>query len=137
MNYRLTFIFTLSFLSLGLLAQKDELPAVLAQKQLDAYNNRDLEKFLVNYSDSVKIYNHPKELIVSGKAQLRTNFTGMFANMPDLHCTLMNRMVLGNTVIDQEYVIFRKNQPPTEVFAMYVVARGKIQEVYFIEPEKK
>lgn len=137
MKYRLTLVFIVALLSTQLIAQDSKKAAIPVQKQLDAYNNRDIDKFLAPYSDSVKIYNHPKELLMSGKAQMRARFSGMFANTPDLHCTLINRIVLGNTVIDQEYVIFNKNNPPSEVLAMYVIAEGKIQEVYFIRPEIK
>uniref|UniRef100_UPI004047E698 nuclear transport factor 2 family protein n=1 Tax=Roseivirga sp. TaxID=1964215 RepID=UPI004047E698 len=110
-------------------------PAQLAQQQLDAYNNRDIEAFLAPYSDSVKIYNHPNELLFSGKEAMRKRYATKFENTPDLHCTLMNRMVLGNTVIDQEYVINDKNAPPTEVIAIYKIEAEKIVEVYFIRPK--
>ncbi|MBO3700567.1 nuclear transport factor 2 family protein [Roseivirga sp. E12] len=124
---------SLIFFSFQLSAQESAATAV--QKQLDAYNAHNIEDFLSAYSDSVKIYNHPKQLTMSGKEQMRAAFSGMFTQLKDLHCTLLNRMVLGNTVIDQEYVIFDKNDPPKQVFAMYKVAKGKIYEVYFIEPE--
>lgn len=118
-------------------AQTGNDAAKLVQQQLDAYNQRDIEAFLKPYSDSVKIYNHPNQLIMSGKDKMRANYEGMFANTPDLHCTLMNRMVLGNVVIDQESVIFQKDAAPLEVMAMYKIENGKIAEVYFIRPEQK
>ena len=127
----------LFFLALGLQAQTGADAARLAQQQLDAYNARDIDAFLEPYSDSVKIYNHPNQLSFSGKEAMRTRYAGMFANTPDLHCTLMNRMVLGNVVIDQENVIFNKNNPPAQVIAMYKMAHGKIQEVYFIRPDQQ
>jgi len=38
--------------------QKGEMtPEQLAQAQLDAYNARDIEAFLIPYSDSVELYN--------------------------------------------------------------------------------
>lgn len=115
-------------------AQSEGKAATIVQKQLDAYNARDIDAFMETYSDSVKIYNHPNELIMSGKEELRNRYATMFKRMPDMYGTLMNRMVLGNTVIDQERVVFIKNDPPVEVFAMYKIAKGKIQEVYFIRP---
>lgn len=135
MKTRILMALGLFFICIQINAQSKNPAAIPVQKQLDAYNNRNIEAFLEAYSDSVKIYNHPNELTMSGKKQMRAIFSDMFKNTKDLHCTLMNRMVLGNTVIDQEYVIFNKNQPATQVFAMYKVANGKIQEVYFISPE--
>ena len=46
-------------------------------------------------------------------------------------------MILGDVVIDQEYVIQKKGQPATQVIAMYKIMDGKIQEVYFIRPKVK
>ncbi len=90
-------------------------PEQLAQAQLEGYNNRDIEAFLAPYSDTVKIYNFPAELTTQGKEAMRTGYSNMFDNLPDLHCTLLNRMVSGNTVIDHESVVFRKDRPAMEV----------------------
>lgn len=130
-------ILSLTCLAIGLQAQTGADAAKLAQQQLDAYNARDIDAFLEPYSDSVKIYNHPNQLSFTGKQNMRARYAGMFANTPDLHCTLMNRMVLGNVVIDQESVVFNKSNPPAQVIAMYKMANGKIQEVYFIRPDQQ
>jgi hypothetical protein len=106
--------------------------ADLAQAQLDAYNQRDLEAFLLPYADSVAVYTFPNQLQYRGKAEMRKVYGQMFQNLPDLHCTLVNRMVLGNTVIDQESVVFRKSEKPLQAIAIYKVKAGKITEVYFV-----
>ena len=110
-------------------------PAQLVQQQLDGYNQGDIDLFLEPYADTVKMYNHPDKLLGRGKDRMRIMYGNMFSSRPELNCTLMNRMVLGNIVIDQEYVRFSKDQPPTEVIAMYKIAGGKIAEVYFIRPD--
>lgn len=119
----------------GSLFAQELTPEQLAQAQLEGYNNRDIDAFLAPYSDTVKIYNFPAELTTQGKEAMRTGYSNMFDNLPDLHCTLLGRMVSGNTVIDHESVVFRKDRPAMEVFAMYKIADGKIVEVYFIRPE--
>jgi len=124
------------FIGIELSAQEKE-NAIPVQQQLDAYNAGDIEAFLEPYSDNVKIYNHPSDLIMSGKKVMRERYGKKFAALPDLQCTLLNRMVLGNVVIDQEYVIQRKGEPATQVIAMYKIKDGKIEEVYFIRPEDK
>lgn len=106
--------------------------ADLAQAQLDAYNQRDLEAFLLPYADSVAVYTFPNQLQYRGKAEMRKVYGQMFQNLPDLHCTLVNRMVQGNTVIDQESVVFRKGEKPLQAIAIYKVKAGKIAEVYFV-----
>lgn len=106
-------------------------PKDLAQEQLDAYNNRDIDAFLIPYADSVKIYNFPNTLIMSGKEQMRSSYSQMFKNTPNLHCELVNRIVMGNTVIDQESVTgFGADK--FEAIAIYKIKGEKIVEVYFV-----
>lgn len=107
-------------------------PEQLADLQLKGYNTRNIELFLEAYSDSVKVFEFPGQLSYAGKETMRKNYSNMFNKLTDLNCTLKSRMVLGNTVIDEERVIFRKNEPVFEAIAIYKVAHGKIQEVYFI-----
>ena len=59
----------------------------------------------------------------------------MFQNSPDLHCELVNRIVLGNTVIDQEKVTGIPGLELLEAIAIYKIKDGKIAQVYFIRKE--
>ncbi|MBN8666367.1 MAG: nuclear transport factor 2 family protein [Chitinophagales bacterium] len=107
-------------------------PVAPVQAQLDAYNKRDIEAFLKPYSDSVAVYFFPNRLLYKGKETMRKEYADMFTNTPDLHCTLKSRMILGNTIIDEESVIFNKNSPPLHAAAIYKVEKGLIVAVYFV-----
>lgn len=130
--------FILFFVSIGLWipvrAQSSiELMAEqLAQAQLDAYNQRDLDAFLIPYAEDVKVFEFPDKLQYEGKLRMSEIYGRMFVRTPDLHCKLVHRMVLGNTVIDQELVTVNKNEPPMRAIAIYKVKDNKIAEVYFI-----
>jgi hypothetical protein len=117
--------------TLSLRAQKG-MPEKLAQEQLDAYNKRDIEAFLKPYADSVAVYNFPNSLAYKGKETMRKEYAEMFASMQDLHCTLKSRVVVGNTVIDEESVIFNKKDPPLHAVAIYTIKNNKIVAVHFI-----
>lgn len=110
----------------------EQLSFDLAQAQLEAYNNRDIEAFLIPYSDSVAVYRFPNQLMYQGKELIRQRYAGMFDATPDLHCHLVSRMVQGNTVIDQELVTRKKGEPQVEAIAIYKIEHGKIQRVFFI-----
>ena len=43
----------------------------LANDQLNAYNNRNIEAFIAPYSDSVKVFTFPNTLNYQGKNQMR------------------------------------------------------------------
>lgn len=110
-------------------------PVELAEQQLKGYNDRNIELFLQPYSDSVKVFLFPNKLLYKGKQKMRNQYAAMFNNSPDLHCTIKSRIAIGNTVIDEENVVFRKDQPIAHAVAIYKIAHDKIQEVYFIMKE--
>ncbi|NNL09969.1 MAG: SnoaL-like domain-containing protein [Croceitalea sp.] len=105
-------------------------PEIIVQKQLDAYNARDLETFLNTYSKTIKLFNYPTELQSEGKEQLRSGYAKFFENTPDLHCEIKNRIVIGNKVIDEEYIT--ANGQNFGAVAIYEVENGKIAKVTFI-----
>jgi hypothetical protein len=119
----------------GVLIDPDTLihdsPEMLAQRQLNGYNARNLEAFLEPYSDSVELYNFPNERFAKGKEAMRQIYGEMFQRTPDLHCELVHRMVLGKTVIDQERVT-GFGERVVEAIAIYEVEEAKIARVYFV-----
>ena len=103
-----------------------------AQKQLEGYNNRDIELFLDAYADTVKVYRFPAILNYQGKDQMRQRYSSMFDRTPDLHCNVVSEIVKGNKVIHEERVRRDKTDNLSHAIAIYVVDGGKITEVYFL-----
>ena len=107
-------------------------PAAFAQRQLDAYNARDLERFVREYTDDVVVFRLPAtEPILVGKAALAEHYRRNRFNLPGLHAEVVNRMVFGNKVIDQERVIGVQDTP-MEVAAIYEVTPAGISKVWFV-----
>lgn len=102
----------------------------VVQIQLDAYNNRDLQGFLDTYSDNIQIYNFPNTLNYEGKETLSRLYKNLFDNTPDLHCEIKHRTILGNKVLDEEYITM--NDTKFRAVAIYEVAHGKITKVTFV-----
>lgn len=109
-----------------------ESPEAVVQRQLNAYNARNIEAFLDTYSDDVELLRFPNQLTSKGKEQMRSQYGPFFDNTPNLYCELVNRMVMGNTVIDQEKV--RAGSDTIRAVAIYEVERGKIRRVTFLVP---
>lgn len=107
-------------------------PAAFAQRQLDAYNARDLDRFIAEYTDDVRVWrlNEPEPFLV-GKAALAAHYAKNRFSLPRLHAELVNRMVFGNKVIDQERVT-GVGDAPLEVAAIYEVTPGGIARVWFV-----
>lgn len=110
-------------------------PEMLVQQQLDGYNARDIEVFLQPYSEDIELYDFPDKLSGKGKENMRINYQSFFESVPDLHCELVNRMILGNTVIDQERVTGFKNGYILEAIAIYKIVDNKIAKVFFIRKD--
>jgi len=106
-------------------------PRHIAQEQLDAYNERNLEKFAAAFSEDVELYVFPEIPIGKGQDFLKERYGPFFDSTPDLHCELRNRIVQGNRVIDQEYIT--ANGKHFGAIAIYEVDNGKIAKVTFIQ----
>ena len=108
-------------------------PVDIVEEQLEAYNARDLERFAATYSDAIRIYRLPAtEPAIVGKAQLAETYRKRFSS-PTLHADIVNRIVLGNKVIDHERVVGIREHA-VEALAIYEVAGGLIRTVWFFYP---
>ncbi|WP_264558070.1 nuclear transport factor 2 family protein [Flavobacterium sp. N1718] len=108
-----------------------ETPEELVQRQVNAYNLRNIDAFLDTYSDDVEIYTFPNKLEFKGKERMRSDYGAMFSQAANLHCEIVNRIVDGNRVIDKEHVRF--NDKALDGTAIYVIENGKISKVYFLQ----
>lgn len=107
-------------------------PEAVIQAQVEAYNAHDIDAFMALHSPTAKLYNLTSgELIFEGEATIRERYTNRFTN-PDLHAEIINRMVIGNRVIDHERVRGIEPDRDVEVVAVYDVEDGLIQRVWFI-----
>ena len=103
----------------------------VVNRQLDAYNARDIDKFVATYSEDIEIYNSKGEMTMKGHEQLHKRYDTMFKNTPNLHCRIVNRIKINNKVIDNENV--NMNERVVEAVAIYEVVDGKIKKVTFID----
>ena len=104
----------------------------LAQRQLDAYNNRDIEAFAQCYAEDVQLLRlQSGEVFCHGREQLHDTYGKMFAEHPDLHCTLVNRIVCGEIAIDEEEVRGLMPDSILHAVAIYEVQNGIITRAWF------
>ncbi|PRC91436.1 nuclear transport factor 2 family protein [Solimicrobium silvestre] len=113
-------------------------PEELVQLQLDAYNAHDMDAFLATYSDTAQIIEFPSTVQAVGKEQMRQRYATRF-NDPTRHCTIVNRIVMGNTIVDHERIraTFPEGVGVLEAIAIYEVVDGKIVKATLKVGEKK
>jgi len=103
------------------------------QKQLEAYNARDIDAFMQWWADDCQYYEFPSRLLAIGAAEIRERHTIRFKE-PDLDGRLIHRAVVGNKVIDQEIVTrnFQEGARQIDVVAIYEIEHDKIAKAWFI-----
>ena len=108
-------------------------PETIVQGQLDAYNARDINAFMQYWADDALYFEHPDKLLASGAAAIRERHISRFTE-PNLHGSLVTRMVMGNKVIDMEKVTrtFPEGSGHIEVIAIYEVAGDRIAKAWFM-----
>lgn len=110
-----------------------ESPENLVQQQLNGYNARDIEAFVAPYSEDVELYDFQEKLIYKGKDKMRNQYALMFDRVPSLHCELVNRIVMGNIIIDHERISGFGKGRLVEASAVYKIEAGEIVEVHFLK----
>ena len=101
-------------------------PQAVVQCQLEAYNARDLQRFLAEYSEDIEVYRPPAALpAIVGKKAFGEFYATQRFNHAGLHAELVSRMAFGNKVIDHERISGVREQP-FEVAVVYEVNNGLI-----------
>ncbi|MFK4440747.1 hypothetical protein ABH944_000866 [Caballeronia udeis] len=102
------------------------------QKQLEAYNARDVEAFMQWWADDCEYYEFPSRLLASGANEIRERHVARFSEA-NLSGKLITRMSVGNMVVDQEVVTrtFPDGPGEIDVIAIYEVENGKIAKAWF------
>ena len=108
-----------------------ELPV---QRQLEAYNAHDLERFIAEYTEDVRVFRPPEiKPVLSGKAAFAAHYAANRFNLPHLHAEVVNRIVSGNKVVDHERITGLE-QRIVQAIAVYEVIEGRIRTVWFFHP---
>ena len=107
----------------------------VVDRQIAAYRDRDLERFLVCYAADVKIRGFDGNVLMDGLEAMRGQYGALFRDSPQLSAEIPRRIVAGDYVIDEEYGsgIVMAGFPPTEHIAVvYRVRDGPIHDVILL-----
>lgn len=108
-------------------------PADLAQRQLNAYNARDLAAFTSVFHPEVEVRDFPSgRLRLSGRDAFARTYGALFDAAPGLYCRLVSRIVQGRFVIDREEVTGLPGRPLVQATAIYEIDARSIRRVWFL-----
>jgi hypothetical protein len=86
---------------------------------------------MATYTNNITLINFPNNELLQGQQKMRASYASYFENTPDLNCEIKNRIIIGNKVIDEEYIT--ANGQNFSAVAIYEVQNGKIAKVTFIQ----
>ena len=110
-------------------------PESVVQRQLDAYNDRDLDSFMACYSDEVQLFRPPQpQPLMQGQAAMAAHYATKRFNLPGLHAQLVQRMVVGNKVVDHERISGVRDEP-YEAAVVFELSAGLITKVWFFDAD--
>lgn len=104
----------------------------VVQRQLDAYNARDLEAWAATYAPNAEQFEYPTTRLAAGRDNIRARMVTRFAE-PNLHAVLISRIAMGQLVVDHERITrtFPEGTGSIELMAIYEVVDGKIVRATF------
>lgn len=106
-------------------------PEQVVQKNLDYYNARNIDGFMSLFSEDIVFVNFADgQVTLSGLAVCRKMYQELFDLSPELHSTIVQRIVFDNKVIDHEYITGRRgSKEPVELVLIYEVRNDLIYRV--------
>ena len=104
----------------------------VVQRQFDAYNAQDIEAFCATYADDCVIAAYGGAPLQTGKAEIRARYSKTFSDFPKNRAWSVNRIALGDVVIDHEKGERSPDGPFFEAIVIYTVRDGRITRVDFI-----
>jgi hypothetical protein len=109
-------------------AEKENTPAEIVEAQLVAYNVGDIDAFMAVFHDDISIWNFGDEKPrVEGFEQVKNIYAQLFEASPNLHSKVVNRTIIGNKVLDYEYISGRGgDKPPFFLIMVYEIKDNKI-----------
>jgi hypothetical protein len=112
-------------------------PEAVVQRQLAAFNSRDVDALLSVYAEDAQLFEHPAKLLARGAAELRDRYAARFQE-PNLHAILLKRIVAGAVVVDHEKVTrtFPEGAGEVELVMIYEVKEGRIARAWSIAGAK-
>ena len=111
----------------------EHLPAQVVERQLVAYNARDLQMWAGTYAEDAQQVLADGTVLATGRAEIEARMPARFADAA-LHATLLRRIEIGEAVIDYERVTRTgaSGRESLEMCCVYVVRCGYIARATFV-----
>ncbi|MFE8703125.1 nuclear transport factor 2 family protein [Cytobacillus sp. FJAT-54145] len=103
----------------------------VVERQLKAYNEKNIDAFMECYSEDIQVYKFPNTLRFSKKEEMREHYDKMFQAFPNLNADVVKRVEQAPYCIDHEYIT-GKEKEPFHATALYEIKDDIITKVWFL-----
>jgi uncharacterized protein (TIGR02246 family) len=103
----------------------------VVQRQLEAYNAQNLDVFCACFAEDCVIAYLNGAVTQEGKTALRARYQQMFSQYPENRARIVNRIAVGDVVIDHEDIT-RSADLRINAVAIYTVKNGLIARCDFV-----
>ena len=109
-------------------------PEQIVRDNLNSYNQRNIESFLSSIAQDIEIVNFgDSEPSLEGHAAVKTFYNNLFESSPNLHSTILKRIVIGNKIIDHEDIVGRNGMSESlKLVLVYEIRHDKIFRITVI-----
>jgi uncharacterized protein (TIGR02246 family) len=107
----------------------------VVDRQVTAYRDRDLERFLACYAPDVKVKDFDGNELMDGLEAMRGQYGALFRDSPQLSVDIPRRIVAGDYVIDEEHgrgIVMAGFPPTVHIAVLYRVRDGLIHDVILL-----
>lgn len=132
MKLKTVVLFAILFCSFQIVLAQNASPIEVVQKQLDTYNDHDIDGFSAVFSEDAEIFMNigDVEPAMVGRKVIKERYGKMFKDNPQNKSTVVGRMVQGDFVFDHEWITGRDNE--FKIVAIYEVKEGLITRAWFV-----
>jgi hypothetical protein len=116
----------------GTIFEMPPIDAQIVDRQVRAYNDRDLDGFVACYAEAVVVENADGEVVIRGRDELRERYGRLFASAPSLRAEVATRIRVGSFVVDEERITGRPDGELHAVAIYRLDGDGLIDRVRFL-----
>ncbi|MFK7812145.1 MAG: nuclear transport factor 2 family protein [Maribacter sp.] len=113
-------------------------PEEVVQKQLETYNNLDIDGFMSVIDQNISMHDFASgKITLEGYDACEKVYADLFEASPNLHSKIITRTVFDNKVIDHEHITGRKGSDiPIELVLIYEVNDEKITKISVLRKQE-
>jgi len=129
---------TLCFILITIRLSAQMTPEEVVQKQLETYNNRDIDGFMSVIDTNITMHDFATgQLTLEGYDACKKVYSDLFKASPKLRSKILTRTIFDNKVIDHEYITGRKgSDTPIELVLIYEVHQEKITKISVLRKQE-